>query len=221
MSDSSVDADSIVLFVLFLFWGWAGLLISTGAVAYGIIVILLMVGGYGIYTYNKIIKRENKVDTAYGHIQTYLKKRHDLIPNLVSSVKEYMKHESNTLQEIVELRKAAASDDLPQDEKERVESNLTQALDLLIVQVEDYPDLKVNKNFEQLMGSLNDIEEDLSASRRYYNSTVKRYNDSIQIFPGVVIASFFKFKPHNMFKAEIHEHRSPSVKSKFEEAEEK
>ncbi len=180
----------------------------------------LVVGGglaYGVKVYNRIIRRENEIDEAYGSIQANLKKRHDLIPNLVSSVQEYMGHESDTLTEIVELRNQAVSGDLSEQERQEVETQMTQALDTLMVQVEDYPDLKASENFAQLQRSLNEVEEQLSASRRFYNSAVAQYNDGIETFPGNVVAGLFGFEERAVFEAEVHEHETPDVGALFEE----
>lgn len=179
-------------------------------IALGIFIIGI---GYIVALYNRIVRRENEIDNAYGSIETNLKKRHDLIPNLISSVKEYMDYESDTLQQIVELRNLAQSDDLPPNKQEEIESQITQALDKLMVQVEDYPDLKASENFMQLQRSLNEVEEQLSASRRFFNSAVKQFNDSIETFPGNLIAALFDFSSREMFNAEVHVHKIPDVGS--------
>lgn len=169
--------------------------------------------GYIVVLYNRIVRRENETDNAYGSIQANLKKRHDLIPNLISSVKDYIDYESDTLQQIVELRNLTQSEDFSKQKQEEVESQLTQALDKLMVQVEDYPDLKASENFMQLQRSLNEVEEQLSASRRFYNSAIKQYNDSIETFPGNIIAGMVGFSSKDMFEAEVHEHKTPNVGS--------
>lgn len=179
-------------------------------IALGIFIIGI---GYIVALYNRIVRRENEIDNAYGSIETNLKKRHDLIPNIISSVKEYMEYESDTLQQIVELRNLAQSDDLQPKKQEEIESQITQTLDKLMVQVEDYPDLKASENFMQLQRSLNEVEEQLSASRRFFNSAVKQFNDSIETFPGNLIAALFDFSSREMFNAEVHEHKTPDVGS--------
>lgn len=178
-----------------------------------LLVLIVVAIGLGISLYNGIIRSENKIDDAFGSIQANLKKRHDLIPNLISSVEKYMDHESDTLQQIVKLRNIAQSDDLSQKEQEKVESQMTHALDKLMVQVEDYPDLKASENFLQLQRSLNEVEEQLSASRRFFNSAVKQYNDRIETFPGNIVAGILSFPTRDMFEAEVHEHKTPDVGS--------
>ncbi len=188
------------------------MLIATIAVIIALAIFIIGTG-YLVALYNRIVRRENEIDNAYGSIEANLKKRHDLIPNLISSVKQYMDYESDTLQQIVELRNMARSDDLSTKKQEEIESQMTQALDKLMVQVEDYPDLKASENFIQLQQSLNEVEEQLSASRRFFNSAVKQFNDSIETFPGNVIAALFDFSSREMFNAEVHEHKTPDVGS--------
>ena len=188
------------------------MLIATIAVIIALAIFIIGTG-YLVALYNRIVCRENEIDNAYGSIEANLKKRHDLIPNLISSVKQYMDYESDTLQQIVELRNMARSDDLSTKKQEEIESQMTQALDKLMVQVEDYPDLKASENFIQLQRSLNEVEEQLSASRRFFNSAVKQFNDSTETFPGNVIAALFDFSSREMFNAEVHEHKTPDVGS--------
>jgi LemA protein len=181
---------------------------------------LVVVGGataYGVQTYNRIVRRENQIDEAHGSIQTNLKKRHDLIPNLVSTVQEYADHESETLERVVELRNRAQSGNLTEQERQQVETQLSGALDRLMVQVEDYPDLNASDNFEQLQRSLNEVEEQLSASRRFYNAAVTQYNDSIETFPANVIAKTFNFEERAVFETEEHERETPNVGALFDE----
>lgn len=194
--------------------------VAVSIFAFLMTLTILAVGGivgYGVVVYNRIVRRENRIDEAQGSIEANLKKRHDLIPNLVSTVEEYMEHESGTLEDIVELRNMAVSGDLSDQQQQEVEGQMTRALDRLMVQVEDYPDLKASDNFDQLQRSLNEVEEQLSASRRFYNTAVTRYNDSIQTFPGNLIGREFGFAERAVFEAEVHEHKTPDVGSLFEE----
>lgn len=172
--------------------------------------------GYLVYLYNRIIRKENQIDNAYGSIQANLKKRHDLIPNLVSAAQKYMDYESSTLKDIVDLRYKAQSGDLSRQEQEQVESKLSKALNRFRVQVEDYPDLKASDNFMQLQRSLNEVEEQLSASRRFFNSAVKDYNNSIETFPAVLIANNFGFEQRQVFEADVQEQETPDVSKMFD-----
>lgn len=181
------------------------------------LLVVVGAGGYGVKLYNRIVRRENQIDDAYGSIQSNLKRRHDLIPNLVSTVREYQDHESETLEKVVKLRNQAQSGDLSEQERQQVEAQLSGALDGLMMQVEDYPDLKASDNFEHLQRSLNEVEEQLSASRRFYNSAVTEYNDSIQTFPGNVIARAFNFEEREVFETKEHETETPDVGALFDE----
>lgn len=194
--------------------------VALGLLAFLMLLTILVIGGIGVYAvvlYNRIVRRENQIDDAYGSIQANLKKRHDLIPNLVSTVKQYMDHESDTLKRVVELRNKAQSGDLSESERQQVETEMSQALSGLMVQVEDYPDLKASDNFEHLQRSLNEVEEQLSASRRFYNAAVTQYNDSIETFPANLIARAFNFEQREVFETEEQEHRTPDVEGLFEE----
>lgn len=194
--------------------------ILLGILGVMMLLTLLVVGGaggYGVKLYNRIVRRENQIDDAYGSIQSNLKRRHDLIPNLVSTVREYADHESETLEKVVELRNQAQSGDLSEQERQQAEAQLSGALDGLMMQVENYPDLKASDNFEHLQRSLNEVEEQLSASRRFYNSAVTEYNDSIQTFPGNVIARAFNFEEREVFETEEHEPETPDVGALFDE----
>ncbi len=194
--------------------------VALGLLAFLMLLTILVIGGIGVYAvvlYNRIVRRENQIDDAYGSIQANLKKRHDLIPNLVSTVKQYMDHESETLERVVELRNQAQSGDLSEQERQQAEAQLSQALSGLMVQVEDYPDLKASDNFEHLQRSLNEVEEQLSASRRFYNAAVTQYNDSIETFPANLIARAFNFEQREVFETEEQEHRTPDVEGLFEE----
>lgn len=212
----------VFLFYTFLFTGIA-IFRATNLHGWIFYISVIVLGGFivspifFIKHYNTIIKRKNQIDNAFGSIQANLTRRHDLIPNLVSSVKEYMEYESDILDEVVELRDAAESEDLSSEEKEQVESNLTSALDTLMVQVEDYPDLLASRHFVHLQHALNEIEEEISAHRRLFNSAVKNYNDSIEIFPGNIIASVLNFESRKVFEAEVHEHKVPDIQGSFNE----
>lgn len=170
-----------------------------------LLILLIALSIYVIAIYNSIIKHKNAIDNAFGSIDVMLKKRHELIPNLVNAVKGYMNHEKNTLQEIVELRNSAGNKDLPSDQMLMIENAITQSLGKIMVKVEDYPDLKASENFLQLQQALNEVEEHLSASRRFYNAAVTQYNNSIQVFPNNMIAPRFGFAKRPVFESNHNE----------------
>jgi LemA protein len=178
-------------------------------------MIVMVVFVYFIAIYNTIVKHKNDIDKAFASIDVMLKKRHELIPNLVNAVKEYMNYEKNTLQEIVELRNSANNKDLPSGQMLMIENAITQSLGNILVKVEDYPDLKASENFLQLQQALNEVEEHLSASRRFYNAAVTQYNNSIQVFPNNMIAPRFGFAKRPVFESNHNERQTVDINQKF------
>ena len=176
-----------------------------GAVAVVIIVILL---------YNSLVVKRNNVDNAFACIDTQLKKRFDLIPNLVAAVKEYMRHESSTLTQITELR-AKAMSSASASEKMAYSDQAAGLMRNIMVQAENYPDLKAGANFLQLQRSLNEIEEQLSAARRTFNAAVTEYNNAIQCFPWNIFAAILGFRARELFSVSEAERQNPNVKDLF------
>lgn len=173
----------------------------------GIIVGLLVV--YVIYTLNKIIKANNKVKEAFSTMDVYLKKRWDLIPNIVSTTKAYTKYESETLEGIVKERnnyaKLSMNDKL--NSNEQISSNLNKLLAL----AESYPELKASENFLDLSTQLTAVEDEIAHSRKYYNASVREYNNRIEMIPSNIIAAIFGFKTKNMFEATTEEKENIKV----------
>lgn len=163
-----------------------------------IIVIALLVI-YIISIYNNLVKLRLRRENAFADIDVQLKQRHDLIPQLVNSVKGYMQHEEGVLTKITAARSRAMGA-TSIDDKISAENDLTRALGGLNVQVEAYPDLKANQNFMQLQGEISDIENKLAAVRRFFNSATKELNTAIQVFPNNIFASMFGFKNERMFE---------------------
>jgi LemA protein len=166
----------------------------------GIIVLLLL---WFVGMYNGFVKARVKIDNSWSDINVFLKKRFDLIPNLVNTVKGYAAHESQTLEKVVQARNAAVA--VPAGDVQaaaQANQNLSGALRGLLAIAENYPDLKANQNFLELQTALQNIEGDLSNARRYYNATVRDYNTSIQQFPGVILANMTGFKPREFFELE-------------------
>lgn len=163
----------------------------------GIVAILAI---YVIATFNSLTQTRNRVDEAFATMDVYLKKRWDLIPNLVETVKGYMKHEKSTLEEIVELRNKAY-DKMTEEDKVDVNNKLTQGISKLFALAESYPDLKANQNFMDLSAQLTKVEDDIANSRKYYNGAVRTLNDKVQMFPSNIIAGMLGFKTRKMFEA--------------------
>ncbi|MEG0022481.1 MAG: LemA family protein [Bacilli bacterium] len=175
----------------------------------GIIALILI---YALIVYNGLIGMRNKVKEAFSTMDVYLKKRWDLIPNLVESVKGYAKHEKETLEEVVSLRNSAY-DNMSQTEKIDANQQMSNGLSKLMMLAESYPDLKANQNFMDLSKELSKVEEDIANSRKYYNATVRNMNDKVQMFPSNLFAKIFGFKEMTMF--EVKEENRENVKVEF------
>jgi LemA protein len=163
-----------------------------------IIAIVALLGLLAMTTYNGLVRLRNNRENAFADIDVQLKQRHDLIPQLVESVKGYMKHESETLTKLTQARTAAMSaKDI--DQKIEAENQLSTALNGLKVSVEAYPDLKASANFMQLQEEMADLENKLSAVRRYFNTATKEYNNQVETFPANLLAGMFGFRREKMF----------------------
>jgi len=174
------------------------------------VVAILIVG-----LYNSVISLKNKCDEAWSDIDTQLKRRYDLIPNIVETVKGYAKHESGTLEKIVELRSQAMSSKGIQ-EKEKSENMLSGALKSLFALAENYPELKANQNFLDLQNKLAEVEDNLQLSRRYYNAVVRDFNTKIQVFPNNLLAQMLGFTSRVFFEASGAEKENVKVDFKEE-----
>ena len=175
-----------------------------------IIAIVLVILFYIFTTYNGLVGSRNVVDEAFSTMDVYLKKRWDLIPNLVEVVKGYAKHESETLEKVVALRNGAYNN-MSVDEKMEVNKQLSSGISRLIAVAESYPDLKANQNFTDLSKELSKIEEDIANSRKYYNGTVRNFNNKVMMFPSNIIANMFGFKKATMFEAVEEERKNVKV----------
>jgi LemA protein len=166
-----------------------------------IAVIVVLVIGYVIATYNGLISLRNRVEEAFSDIETQLKRRHDLIPNLIETVKGYAAHERETFDSVTQARTNAVNANGPAAQAQ-AEGVLGQALGRLFAVAEAYPDLKANENFLQLQNELTDTEDKIQASRRFYNMNVRDLNIKIQQFPSNIIAGFAKITEHEFFEIE-------------------
>ena len=173
----------------------------------GILVILLIAFWY---IYNRTIGRRNAVDNSWAQIEAALQRRHDLIPNLVESVKGYATHEQSTFEEVTKARSGAVSAKAPGTQA-AAENVLTAAVGKLIVVAEQYPQLRATENFQQLQQQLSDTEDQIQITRRVYNDTVQTYNTGIQQFPAVLVANAFHFEPRQFFDAPTEAEATPEV----------
>jgi LemA protein len=183
------------------------------------VIVILIVAGFILLlvmiSYNSLIVRKNKVTYAFSSTDTMLKKRHDLIPNIVESVKQYMNFEKGLLTDITKLRSDVMDEKLSDQQRFDIENKISGALGKIKVAVENYPDLKANQNFMQLQSTLNEIEDQISAARRAFNAAILDYNNAVQQFPSNIIAGMFCFKTRASFEIPPEERENVNVKNLF------
>lgn len=177
---------------------------------YIIIAIVLLLTVYILVTYNSLIKLNNIVKEAFSTMDIYLKKRWDLVPNLVEVVKGYAKYEKDVFNQITTLR-TNTYQNMSMNKKITINEQLTEGISKIIAVSENYPDLKVNQNFLELSRDLTKIEDEIANSRKYYNGSVRIFNTKIQVFPNNIVANIFGFKEANMFEANIEEKNNVKV----------
>jgi LemA protein len=174
----------------------------------GVLVLLLiffLIGGY-----NALVGLRNRVTDQWAQIDVQLKRRSDLIPNLVETVKGYAKHEKSTLDAVISARTKFQEAKTPEAEM-AASGDLTRALGRLMAVAEAYPDLKANQNFLQLQNTLNDIEEKIAYARQFYNDSVLTYKNKLEMFPSNIIAGMFRFEPKPFFEADEKAKEAPKV----------
>ena len=176
-----------------------------------LLLLIVTIAALLIFIYNGFVSKRNQADEAFSSIDVILKKRFDLIPNLVETVKEYAGHEKETLESVVNLRSQGLNAQSA-DEKMQLDKNLSQAVNKILVLSENYPDLKANQNFMALQSELSEIETDIEHSKRYYNGTVRDYNTAIESFPGnLMAASYGYYKKEFLELANVVERETPKV----------
>ncbi len=176
-----------------------------------VLVLLLILAGWAIATYNRLVRLMMLADNAWSDVDVQLKRRHDLVPNLVEVVKGYAAHERQTLEAVINARNAALSANDPQ-QRVAAENMLTAALRQLFALAEAYPTLQANQNFLALQQQLATIEEDIANARRYYNAVVRDYNTRLASIPDGLIASLCGFRPRFFFVADEGEREAPQVR---------
>lgn len=177
---------------------------------YIIIVIILLIIIYGLILYNSFVNLSNKVKEAFSTMDVYLKKRWDLIPNIVETVKGYAKHEKNTLESVIRLRNNSY-DNLSYEDKIKTNEQLSSSINKIMILAEAYPDLKANKNFQDLSNQLIKVEDDIANSRKYYNGVVRIFNNKVEMFPSNIFAGLFGYKSIAMFEANANERENIKV----------
>lgn len=167
-----------------------------------ILVVIILIIIYAFILYNNFISLDNKVKEAFSTMDVYLKKRWDLIPNLVETVKGYAKYEEETLTRVTKLRNAVYNE-MTNDEKIINNEELSSDVSKIMALKEAYPELKANENFIDLSNKLTKIEDDIANARKYYNGTVRIYNNKVQMFPNNIFAKIFNYKTKRMFEASL------------------
>ena len=179
-------------------WGW---------IIIAVVVVLII---FLVSTYNNLVVLRNRVKDQWAQVDVQLKRRFDLIPNLVETVKGYAKHENSTLKEVIEARNKFQSATTPEEEM-AASGDLNKALSRLMVLTESYPELKANENFLSLQADLKDCEEKIAYARQFYNDTVLSYMNKVETFPSNVVASMFGFKEMKYFEISEGEKEAPKV----------
>ncbi len=190
-------------------------------VALSVVIVVVALALFLVILYNSLVTMRVRVDEAWSDIDVQLKRRYDLIPNLVETVKGYAKHESQTLEAVIDARSKAAqvtvdaahATDADMQKLSEAQNGLTGALGRLFALAESYPDLKANQNFLQLQNDLTDTEDKIQAARRFYNGTVRDYNTKVETVPSNIVASIFGFTKRAFF--EIGESERGNVKVQF------
>lgn len=179
------------------------------------LIILAVFALILVLMYNSLIGKRNQVENIFAGVDTVLKKRFDLIPNLVASVERYMEHEKATLEKVTALRAQGMKPGLSDEQKIAIDTKLTAALGSITVAMEAYPDLKANENIMHLQRSLHEVEEQISAARRAYNQAVTDLNNAIEMFPTNLMAGWMKLNRHAVFEITSAERQNVDVNALF------
>lgn len=163
-----------------------------------VIALVVVVGLWFMSTYNNLISLRNKVDEAFSTMDVFLTKRFDQIPDIVATVKGYAKHEAETLERVIRMRQGAVTT----DDKVEAEKQMSSALRQLLVTVEAYPELKADHQFQDLIHAIKEVEADIANARRYYNGSVRQYNDKVQMVPSNIVANFCNFTTRKMYEVD-------------------
>ncbi len=173
-----------------------------------ILVVLLVIGLFIVTLYNRLVKLRNLVRSSWSDIDVQLKRRYDLVPNLVDTVKAYASHEKGVFEKVTQARAQAINAGSPGEQAQQ-ENFLSQSLKSLFAVAEAYPELKADANFSKLQSQFFELEDDIESARRYYNAVVRDYNTAIEVFPAVLIASTLKFEKAEFFELDSPDERKP------------
>jgi len=179
------------------------------------LIILIVIAIILVLMYNSLVAKKNQVENIFASVDTQLKKRYDLIPNLVASVSKYMDHEKSLLEEVTKLRSEANRPNISDKQKMNLDAKITKALGSIMIAVENYPDLKANENVMHLQRSLNEVEEQIAAARRAYNQAVTDYNNALEMVPTNIMASMMGYKEKDVFEITEDERKNVNVSELF------
>ncbi|SMP86435.1 LemA protein [Epsilonproteobacteria bacterium SCGC AD-308-E02] len=179
------------------------------------LIVIAIIAVILVLMYNSLVSKKNQVENIFASVDTVLKKRYDLIPNLVSSVGKYMQHEKSLLEEVTKLRADANKPNISDEQKIAFDAKVSSALGSIMVAVENYPELKANENVMHLQHSLGEIEEQISAARRTYNQAVTDYNNAIEMIPTNFMASAMNYQRKEVFEIVESERQNVNVKELF------
>ncbi|MDO9267448.1 MAG: LemA family protein [Sulfurimonas sp.] len=179
------------------------------------IIVLIAITLILVLMYNSLVAKKNQVENIFASVDTVLKKRYDLIPNLVASVSKYMEHEKSLLEEVTKLRAEATKPDISDAHKIALDAKISSALGSIMVAVENYPELKANENVMHLQHTLHEVEEQISAARRAYNQSVTDYNNAIEMLPTSFMASLMNYRRKQVFEIALSERKNIDVKELF------
>lgn len=179
------------------------------------LIVLIVIAVILVLMYNSLVSKKNQVENIFASVDTVLKKRYDLIPNLVASVGKYMEHEKSLLEKVTKLRSEANKPHISDEQKIKLGAQVSSALGSIMIAVENYPDLKANENVMHLQYSLNEIEEQISAARRAYNQAVTDYNNAIEMIPTNFMARAMNYSKKAVFAIVESERKNVNVKELF------
>ncbi|MDD5372675.1 MAG: LemA family protein [Sulfurimonas sp.] len=179
------------------------------------LIIVIVLALVLVLMYNSLVGKKNQVENIFASVDTVLRKRYDLIPNLVASVSKYMDHEKSLLENVTKLRAEANRPNLSDTDKIALDAKVTSALGSIMVAVENYPELKANENVMHLQHTLHEVEEQISAARRAYNQSVTDYNNAIEMVPTSFMASLMNYKRKEVFAIVEEQRQNVNVKELF------
>jgi len=182
---------------------------STSLIVMAVIAVILTL------MYNSLVSRKNQVENIFASVDTVLKKRYDLIPNLVASVSKYMQHEKSLLEQVTKLRADANKPNISDEQKIALDAEVSSTLGSIMIAVENYPELKANENVMHLQRSLSEIEEQISAARRAYNQAVTDYNNAIEMIPTNFMANAMHYRRKEVFEIAKDQRQNVNVKELF------